>query len=124
MEGTSPAMARCLDASSDSPASSDNASIHSQASLGGIIEYEALLSAACGDLLGPLAPRLPAPPFLGIDQIWDLETTGGVSGLGGVKGRLDLKRFAWVFECHFVDDPVLPGTLVLDAMLQLVGFCA
>lgn len=27
-----------------------------------------------------------------------------------------------VFDCHFVNDPVMPGCLGLDAMWQLVGF--
>ena len=28
----------------------------------------------------------------------------------------------WFFSCHFVDDPVMPGCLGLDALWQLVGF--
>ncbi len=28
----------------------------------------------------------------------------------------------WFFNCHFKDDPVMPGCLGLDAMWQLVGF--
>ena len=28
----------------------------------------------------------------------------------------------WFFDCHFKDDPVMPGCLGLDAMWQLVGF--
>jgi 3-hydroxyacyl-[acyl-carrier protein] dehydratase / trans-2-decenoyl-[acyl-carrier protein] isomerase len=27
-----------------------------------------------------------------------------------------------VFECHFVNDPVMPGCLGLDAMWQIVGY--
>ena len=28
----------------------------------------------------------------------------------------------WFFDCHFKEDPVMPGCLGLDAMWQLVGF--
>ena len=28
----------------------------------------------------------------------------------------------WFFDCHFKNDPVMPGCLGLDAMWQLVGF--
>jgi len=28
----------------------------------------------------------------------------------------------WFFNCHFKEDPVMPGCLGLDAMWQLVGF--
>ena len=35
---------------------------------------------------------------------------------------LDIKDNLWFFNCHFKDDPVMPGCLGLDAMWQLVGF--
>ena len=28
----------------------------------------------------------------------------------------------WFFDCHFKNDPVMPGCLGLDALWQLVGF--
>ena len=36
--------------------------------------------------------------------------------------ELDIKPDLWFFDCHFVNDPVMPGCLGLDAMWQLVGF--
>ena len=36
--------------------------------------------------------------------------------------ELDIKKNLWFFDCHFKDDPVMPGCLGLDAMWQLVGF--
>ena len=33
-----------------------------------------------------------------------------------------LKEKMWFFDCHFKEDPVMPGCLGLDAMWQLVGF--
>ena len=32
------------------------------------------------------------------------------------------KEKMWFFDCHFKEDPVMPGCLGLDAMWQLVGF--
>ena len=31
------------------------------------------------------------------------------------------KKNLWFFDCHFKEDPVMPGCLGLDAMWQLVG---
>ena len=39
-----------------------------------------------------------------------------------MKAELDIKEDLWFFNCHFKDDPVMPGCLGLDAMWQLVGF--
>ena len=40
---------------------------------------------------------------------------------GFIKAELDIKDNLW-FDCHFQNDPVMPGCLGLDAMWQLVGF--
>ena len=39
-----------------------------------------------------------------------------------MKAELDIKDDLWFFDCHFKEDPVMPGCLGLDAMWQLVGF--
>ena len=41
---------------------------------------------------------------------------------GSIIAELDIKDDLWFFDCHFKDDPVMPGCLGLDAMWQLVGF--
>ena len=41
---------------------------------------------------------------------------------GEVIAELDIESNLWFFDCHFKNDPVMPGCLGLDAMLQLVGF--
>ena len=41
---------------------------------------------------------------------------------GSLKAELDIKKDLWFFDCHFKEDPVMPGCLGLDAMWQLVGF--
>ena len=41
---------------------------------------------------------------------------------GEVIAELDIESNLWFFDCHFKNDPVMPGCLGLDAMWQLVGF--
>ena len=46
----------------------------------------------------------------------------GTFNKGSLKAELDIKKDLWFFDCHFKEDPVMPGCLGLDAMWQLVGF--
>ena len=39
-----------------------------------------------------------------------------------IVAELDIRSDLWFFDCHFDNDPVMPGCLGLDAMWQLVGF--
>tara|TARA_B100000965_G_scaffold406811_1_gene448905 strand:- start:3087 stop:3548 length:462 start_codon:yes stop_codon:yes gene_type:complete len=55
-----------------------------------------------------------ADPFLMIDKAYNI--IPGKSGLG-VK---ILSEDSWFYKCHFVDSPVMPGTLQVEAMLQTV----
>ena len=41
---------------------------------------------------------------------------------GIIEAEFDIKEKMWFFDCHFKEDPVMPGCLGLDAMWQLVGF--
>lgn len=81
-----------------------------------------LLSCARGEMFGPGNARLPAPPMLMFDRITDISTEGGRYGKGLVHAELDIRPDLWFFECHFQDDPVMPGCLGVDAMWQLCGF--
>ncbi|MEE9480394.1 MAG: bifunctional 3-hydroxydecanoyl-ACP dehydratase/trans-2-decenoyl-ACP isomerase, partial [Kiloniellales bacterium] len=47
---------------------------------------------------------------------------GGTHGKGEIIAELDIKPNLWFFDCHFENDPVMPGCLGLDALWQLVGF--
>ena len=84
--------------------------------------YEELLECAHGKLFGPTNGRLPLPPMLMTDRIPLISASGGKYGKGEIKAELDIKPDLWFFDCHFEDDPVMPGCLGLDAMWQLVGF--
>ena len=56
------------------------------------------------------------------DRITEIEENGGSFKKGILKAELDIKNELWFFDCHFKEDPVMPGCLGLDAMWQLVGF--
>jgi 3-hydroxyacyl-[acyl-carrier protein] dehydratase / trans-2-decenoyl-[acyl-carrier protein] isomerase len=81
-----------------------------------------LLACARGEMFGPGNAQLPAPPMLMFDRISQITQTGGANGKGQITAELDIRRDLWFFDCHFINDPVMPGCLGLDAMWQLVGF--
>ncbi|HEY0650976.1 3-hydroxyacyl-[acyl-carrier-protein] dehydratase FabA [Phenylobacterium sp.] len=84
--------------------------------------YEDLLACSRGEMFGPGNAQLPAPPMLMFDRITQINATGGAHGKGHVEAELDIRDDLWFFACHFINDPVMPGCLGLDAMWQLVGF--
>jgi 3-hydroxyacyl-[acyl-carrier protein] dehydratase/trans-2-decenoyl-[acyl-carrier protein] isomerase len=65
---------------------------------------------------------LPLPPMLMVDRIAKISAEGGTHGKGEIIAELDIKPSLWFFDCHFENDPVMPGCLGLDALWQLVGF--
>ena len=73
-------------------------------------------------LFGPGNARLPLPPMLMIDRITHISDEGGDYGKGEIIAEMDIKKDAWFFNCHFFADPVMPGSLGVDAMWQLIGF--
>ena len=84
--------------------------------------YEDLISCGKGELFGEGNAKLPLPPMLMFDRITEIKKDLGEFKKGFIKAELDIKENLWFFDCHFKDDPVMPGCLGLDAMWQLVGF--
>ena len=84
--------------------------------------YDELIGCANGELFGPGNAKLPSPPMLMFDRITEISEETGTYGKGLMKAELDIKDNLWFFDCHFKEDPVMPGCLGLDAMWQLVGF--
>ena len=84
--------------------------------------YNDLISCGNGDLFGPGNAKLPLPPMLMFDRISEIRENRGDFKKGLIKAELDIKNDLWFFDCHFREDPVMPGCLGLDAMWQLVGF--
>ena len=84
--------------------------------------YDDLISCGEGKLFGKGNAKLPLPPMLMFDRIVEIDENKGAFKKGLLKAELDIKKNLWFFDCHFREDPVMPGCLGLDAMWQLVGF--
>ena len=84
--------------------------------------YEDLISCGKGELFGEGNAKLPLPPMLMFDRITEIKKDVGEFKKGFIKAELDIKENLWFFNCHFQNDPVMPGCLGLDAMWQLLGF--
>ncbi len=84
--------------------------------------YDDLIKCGNGELFGPGNAKLPLPPMLMFDRITEIREDGGTFKKGILRAELDIKKELWFFDCHFKEDPVMPGCLGLDAMWQLVGF--
>jgi len=86
------------------------------------LSYEDLIDSGEGRMFGPGNAQLPLPPMLMFDRITHIAMEGGTHNKGQVVAEFDINPKRWFFECHFRNDPVMPGCLGLDAMWQLVGF--
>ena len=84
--------------------------------------YDELINCGEGKLFGPGNAKLPLPPMLMFDRITEIYDDKGTFKKGLLKAELDIKNDLWFFDCHFKEDPVMPGCLGLDAMWQLLGF--
>ena len=84
--------------------------------------YNELINCANGELFGKGNAKLPLPPMLMFDRITEINDNKGSFNKGSLEAELDIKKDLWFFDCHFKEDPVMPGCLGLDAMWQLVGF--
>jgi 3-hydroxyacyl-[acyl-carrier protein] dehydratase/trans-2-decenoyl-[acyl-carrier protein] isomerase len=81
-----------------------------------------VVSCGIGELFGPATAKLPTGNMLMFDRIVQIVDDGGAFGKGQIDAELDIRPDLWFFGCHFVDDPVMPGCLGLDALWQLCGF--
>jgi 3-hydroxymyristoyl/3-hydroxydecanoyl-(acyl carrier protein) dehydratase len=55
-----------------------------------------------------------------VDRVTALDPRGGAAGLGWIRGEKAVDPGAWVFKAHFFQDPVQPGSLGIEALLQLI----
>jgi 3-hydroxymyristoyl/3-hydroxydecanoyl-(acyl carrier protein) dehydratase len=62
--------------------------------------------------------RLPGGRMRLVDRIARLESHGGRFGLGEIVAELDIHPDDWFIVCHFVDDRVMPGTLMYEGCLH------
>jgi len=65
-------------------------------------------------------PRLAGGKLRMLDAISGYWPNGGEAGLGRIRGHQDVDPTAWYFKAHFYQDPVQPGSLGLEALVQLL----
>lgn len=65
--------------------------------------------------------RLAGPMLLMVDRVVHLPGQGS-AGLGIIVGEKDVDVSEWFFKAHFFQDPVQPGSLGVEALLQLLQY--
>jgi 3-hydroxymyristoyl/3-hydroxydecanoyl-(acyl carrier protein) dehydratase len=68
------------------------------------------------DLKNPL--RIPGSRMALVDRVVHLDPKGGRFGLGIIRAEADIHPDDWFLTCHFVDDQVMPGTLMYECCLH------
>ncbi|MCD4741051.1 MAG: beta-ketoacyl synthase, partial [Desulfobacteraceae bacterium] len=58
--------------------------------------------------------RLPGKKMHLIDRVTEIDLNGGRFGLGSITAEADIKKDHWFLTCHFIDDMVMPGTLMYE----------
>jgi 3-hydroxymyristoyl/3-hydroxydecanoyl-(acyl carrier protein) dehydratase len=82
-----------------------------------------------GDLAGCFGPlfaglelrrpmRLPGGKMRLVHRVTQLDPTGGRFGIGLIRAEADVHPDDWFLTCHFVDDQVMPGTLMYECCLH------
>ena len=61
---------------------------------------------------------LPGGDLKLVDRVIKLDPGGGRYGLGQITAEMDIQPDAWFLTCHFVDDRVMPGTLMYECCMH------
>jgi 3-hydroxymyristoyl/3-hydroxydecanoyl-(acyl carrier protein) dehydratase len=88
-------------------------------------DEEALDALRRGDAAGGFGPlfqgitipanlRLPGGRMGLIHRVLELAPRGGRHGIGTIRAEADIRPDDWFLTCHFVDDMVMPGTLMYE----------
>jgi 3-hydroxymyristoyl/3-hydroxydecanoyl-(acyl carrier protein) dehydratase len=72
----------------------------------------------------PKKPPFPDEQMRMVDQIELYVADGGPQGLGFIRGTKRVNPDEWFFKAHFYQDPVWPGSLGLEAFIQLLKVAA
>jgi len=72
----------------------------------------------------PFDPPFPGERLRMIDHIDLYVPDGGPHGLGFIRGSMEVDPSAWFFKAHFYQDPVVPGSLGIESLLQVMKFAA
>ena len=85
-------------------------------------DYDDLIDCANQKMFGPGNAQLPLPPMLMVDRITHISEDGGEHGKGRIEAEFNITPDKWFFDCHFKNNPIMPGCLGLDGLWQLTGF--
>jgi acyl transferase domain-containing protein/3-hydroxymyristoyl/3-hydroxydecanoyl-(acyl carrier protein) dehydratase/1-acyl-sn-glycerol-3-phosphate acyltransferase len=66
--------------------------------------------------------RLPKPMLLMLDRVTGYWPKGGGKGLGRLRAEKTVNISEWFFKAHFFHDPVQPGSLGVESIIQLLQF--
>jgi len=58
--------------------------------------------------------KLPGGRMHLIDRVLSFDPCGGRFGMGAIVAQYDIHPDDWFLTCHFIDDMVMPGTLMYD----------
>ena len=61
---------------------------------------------------------LPGGLMAMLRRVPKLEPAGGPAGLGFIRAEADVRPGDWYMVCHFIDDRVMPGTLMYECCLH------
>lgn len=77
-----------------------------------------------GAFMGPGNAQLPDSPILMIHRITEVTADGGEFDGGRIVSEFDLNAgdVDWFFKCHFIGNPVMPGSMGYEGMMQTLGF--
>jgi 3-hydroxymyristoyl/3-hydroxydecanoyl-(acyl carrier protein) dehydratase len=89
-------------------------------------QLDALRAGDLGSCFGPAFARLPLRDPLRlpggrmtlVHRVVRLDPVGGKYGLGLIRAEADIHPDDWFLTCHFVDDQVMPGTLMYECCLH------
>ena len=81
---------------------------------------ENVIASPSGQLPYPAKTPFPDAQLRMLDHLSVLSLTGGRHGLGWVEGHAQVDPQAWYFHAHFYQDPVIPGSLGIESMAQLL----
>jgi 3-hydroxymyristoyl/3-hydroxydecanoyl-(acyl carrier protein) dehydratase/1-acyl-sn-glycerol-3-phosphate acyltransferase len=97
------------------PTDADRAALHAPSDF--LVDLTTRPAKYCGGAL-----RLANPMMLMLDRVSGFWPTGGKKGLGRLRSEKDVDPAEWFFKAHFYTDPVQPGSLGIEAMIQLLQF--
>lgn len=70
----------------------------------------------------PAGPGRPDPRLRRLHEVTDFDPAGGPWQRGFLRAQTPVSPDDWFFAGHFLNDPCMPGTLMLDGCLQAMGF--